>query len=104
MLLEPPLRYFDIRCRIDQHGVIKVADFGLTEDMYARNYFRCDKSKERSEEKLPIRWMAPESIEKNMYTERTDVVRLIFAYLHLFPLACIDFHVVNAFSYSGHLV
>ena len=51
--------------------MIKVADFGLTEDMYVRNYFRQDKSEG---EKVPIRWMAPESIENNIYTERTDVV------------------------------
>ena len=57
--------------------MIKVADFGLTEDMYVRKYFRCVKSEEGNEEKVPIRWMAPESIEKDMYTERTDVVRLI---------------------------
>ena len=63
-------------CRIDQHGVIKVADFGLTEDMYARNYFRRDKSEGGSEEKVPIRWMAPESIENDVYNERTDVVSL----------------------------
>ena len=54
--------------------MIKVADFGLTEDMYARNYFRRDKSEEGSEEKVPIRWMAPESIENDVYNERTDVV------------------------------
>ena len=60
--------------RIDCNGVIKVADFGLTEDMYGTNYFRREK-KEMSEEKMPIRWMAPESIEDNIYTEATDVVR-----------------------------
>ena len=54
--------------------MIKVADFGLTEDMYVRNYFRRDKSGEGSEEKVPIRWMAPESIENNIYNEKTDVV------------------------------
>ncbi|CAI8036666.1 Hepatocyte growth factor receptor, partial [Geodia barretti] len=27
-------------CMIDQYNVIKVADFGLSEDVYARNYFR----------------------------------------------------------------
>ena len=53
--------------------MIKVADFGLTEDMYARN-FRRDKSKEGNEEKVPIRWMAPESIENDIYNERSDVV------------------------------
>ena len=62
--------------RIDQHGVIKVADFGLTEDMYAQNYFRRNKSKEVKEEKVPIRWMAPESIENDIYNERTDVVSM----------------------------
>ena len=42
--------------------------------MYARNYFCCDKSEGGSEEKVPIRWMAPESIESDIYTEKTDVV------------------------------
>ena len=54
--------------------MIKVADFGLMEDMYVRNYFRCDKSEGGSEEKVPIRWMAPECIEINIYNEKTDVV------------------------------
>ena len=54
--------------------MIKVVDFGLTEDMYVRNYFRHDKSEEGSEEKVPIRWMAPESIENDIYNEKTDVV------------------------------
>ena len=52
--------------------MIKVADFGLTEDMYGTNYFRREGG---SEEKVPIRWMAPESIEEDIYTEATDVVR-----------------------------
>ena len=60
--------------RIDQCGVIKVADFGLTKNVYTRNYFRHDKSEEGSEEKLPIRWMAPESIENDIYNEESDVV------------------------------
>ena len=55
--------------------MIKVADFGLTEDMYGTNYFRREKGESGSEEKVPIRWMAPESIEEDIYTEATDVVR-----------------------------
>ena len=61
-------------CRIDRDGVIRVADFGLTEDMYSTNYFRRRQSVTGNEEKVPIRWMAPESIAENMYTEATDVV------------------------------
>ena len=60
--------------RIDRLVVIKVADFGLTEDMYCTNYYRRGKS--GSDEKVPIRWMAPESIEEDIYNEATDVVSL----------------------------
>ena len=56
--------------------MIKVADFGLTRDIYVRNYFGRDKIGEGSEGKVPIRWMAPESIEKGIFNERTDVVRV----------------------------
>ena len=65
-----------LHCRIDQHGVIKV---GLTENVYARNYFCHNRNDEGSEEKVPIRWMAPESIENHIYTERSDVVSIINA-------------------------
>ena len=47
----------------------------MTEDMFAKNYFHRDKSEGESEEKVPIRWMAPESIESDIYNEKTDVVR-----------------------------
>ena len=53
--------------------MIKVADFGLAEDMYGTNYFRRRKSVTDSE-KVPIRWMAPESIEDDIYNQSTDVV------------------------------
>ena len=50
-----------------------MADFGLTENMYGTNYFRRN-SEARHDEKVPIRWMAPESIERDIYTQSTDVV------------------------------
>ena len=68
-------------CRIDSSGVIKVADFGLTEEMYSTNYFRRRKSMSGSEEKVPIRWMAPESIDNNVYSEASDVVSFIHSCL-----------------------
>ena len=49
-----------------------MADFGLTEDMYGSNYYR--RSKSEREERVPVRWMAPESIEMSIYNEATDVV------------------------------
>ena len=53
-----------------------MADFGMTEDMYASSYFRRDKSEGGSEERVPIRWMAPESIENDIYNQNTDVVSI----------------------------
>ena len=57
------------------NGVIKVADFGLTEDVYGSNYYR--RSRSEAGERVPIRWMAPESIEMNVYDEATDVVSFL---------------------------
>jgi serine/threonine protein kinase len=57
-------------CMMDIHNVIKVSDFGLSEDMYAKNYFRQDKD---AAVKLPIKWMAPESLNDGIFTEKTDV-------------------------------
>ena len=65
--------------------MIKVADFGLTEDMYGRNYFRQRQSVTGSEDRLPIKWMAPESIENDIFTEATDVVSI-----YLFTLRQIE--------------
>lgn len=50
--------------------------------MYATNYYRQNEedkeSGTRNEERVPIRWMAPESIEGDLYNEKTDVVRKVF--------------------------
>ena len=74
--------------------MVKVADFGLTEDIYSTNSLHYQNNDESSEERLPIRWMALESIENNIFNEKTDVVSLICsrkASIH------------NTFMYSGHM-
>ena len=58
--------------RIDIHFVIKIADFGLSEDIYAKNYFR--QSGSDKSVKLPVKWMAPESLSDGVFSEKTDVV------------------------------
>ena len=59
-------------CRMDAGGLIKVADFGLSEDIYTNTYYRQEKSD--TPVKLPVRWMAPESIADGIFTEMSDVV------------------------------
>ena len=58
--------------RIDIHFVIKIADFGLSEDVYAKNYFRQSGSDKSI--KLPVKWMAPESLSDGVFSEKSDVV------------------------------
>ena len=69
-------------------GVIMVSDFGLTEDMYATNYFRKDSSESGNDEKVPIRWMAPESINSELYNEKTDVVSFFSCFVALSDKFC----------------
>ena len=57
--------------RIDESGIIKVADFGLAKDIYEKMYFREDM---KSGVKLPYKWMALESLQDGLFSEKTDVV------------------------------
>ena len=57
--------------RLDAGGNIKVADFGLSEDVYTTGYFRQGRD---DNVKLPFKWMAPESMTDGVFNEKTDVV------------------------------
>ena len=60
-------------CRIDSHFIIKISDFGLMEDVFLRQYFR--EGLEGEGKKLPVKWMAPESLSDGHFSEKSDVVR-----------------------------
>ena len=56
--------------------MIKVADFGLSEDIYARNYFKQGRDVDEGEApvRLPVKWMALESLNDGLFSEKSDVV------------------------------
>lgn len=55
-------------CMVGENRVVKIGDFGLTRDVYANDYYRRD-----TQGRLPVRWMAPESLSDNLYTSASDV-------------------------------
>ena len=57
--------------RVDESLNIKVADFGLTRDIYITDYYR-----QQSTGKIPAKWMAPEALNDKISNEKTDVVNL----------------------------
>ena len=59
--------------RIDENFLIKITDFGLSEDVFERNYFR-QESSTGDGVKLPVKWMAPESLSDGHFSEKSDVV------------------------------
>ena len=70
--------------RIDVNYVIKVADFGLAESVGTKDYFRQDKF---VAVKLPLKWLAPESLEDYIFSEKTDVVAISTIYVtNAFPI------------------
>ena len=69
---------YQIVCRISFNFVIKVADFGLAVNLGAKNYFRQKDTKI----KLPMRWLAPESMHDFLFSEKSDVVSLLTIYYY----------------------
>nr|XP_054922639.1 hepatocyte growth factor receptor-like [Dermacentor andersoni] len=56
-------------CMLSEDFIVRVADFGLSRDVYEKDYYSGDNKKT----KLPVKWMAPESLEKGIYGHKTDV-------------------------------
>ena len=77
--------YNDSLLRIDSHFLIKITDFGLSEDVFLRNYYREGVDGEMA--KLPFKWMAPESLSDGHFSEKSDVVGQLFfllTYVHVY--------------------
>jgi len=57
--------------RVDNQLNIRVADFGLARDVYASDYYR-----QQTANRLPVKWMAPETLIDRISNEKTDVVSI----------------------------
>ncbi|XP_076235899.1 insulin-like receptor-like [Calliopsis andreniformis] len=55
-------------CMVAEDLTVKVGDFGMTRDVYERDYYR-----KGSKGLLPVRWMAPESLKDGVFSSFSDV-------------------------------
>jgi receptor tyrosine kinase len=55
-------------CLVNKALRVKIADFGLSQDVYSNDYFRLGDS-----ELLPVRWMPPEAILYSKFTICSDI-------------------------------
>ena len=62
-------------CRLDSEGMVKISDFGLSEDIYTSGYFR---QTIKDGARLPFKWMPPESLKDAVFTFQSDVVSRFF--------------------------
>ena len=56
--------------RVNDRGIVKVADFGLSRQLISREYYKV----ENGATPVPVRWMAPECLAAKLFTTKSDVV------------------------------
>ena len=58
--------------RLDECLRVKVADFGLSRDVYINEYYAMNRTIP-----LPVKWLAPEALFDKVFSEKTDVVSFL---------------------------
>lgn len=72
-------------CRLDEKFTVKVADFGLARDVYDKEYYSVHN---KTGAKLPVKWMALESLQTQKFTTKSDVV-MYSSFLNFFSFTFI---------------
>ncbi|NXJ92815.1 RON protein, partial [Corythaixoides concolor] len=57
-------------CMLDETLTVKVADFGLARDVFGKEYYSIRRHRHA---KLPVKWMALESLQTQKFTTKSDV-------------------------------
>ena len=59
--------------RVNENRNVKISDFGLARDVYSCSYYR-----QTQDVRVPVKWMALESLHDRVYCTETDVVIIFF--------------------------
>uniref|UniRef100_A0A8C7RBR5 receptor protein-tyrosine kinase n=1 Tax=Oncorhynchus mykiss TaxID=8022 RepID=A0A8C7RBR5_ONCMY len=57
-------------CMLDESYTVKVADFGMARDVFDKEYYSVQ---DHRKAKLPVKWMAIESLQTQKFTAKSDV-------------------------------
>ncbi|CAH1787331.1 unnamed protein product, partial [Owenia fusiformis] len=90
-------------CMVSSDLTIKIADFGLSRDIYSDTYYM-DTTLSRP---LPVRWLAPESLRDGKYSSMSDVWSYGVLMWEVFtrggtPYAHVDSYAIKSYVLSGH--
>ena len=81
------LKCLFLRTRLDDEFSVKIADFGLTRDIYSKDYYK----QSNVTGKVPVKWMPPESLHDKISNEKTDIVScmcqcIVYMYVCMYVL------------------
>ncbi|XP_045419957.1 hepatocyte growth factor receptor isoform X3 [Lemur catta] len=88
-------------CMLDEKFTVKVADFGLARDMYDKEYYSVHN---KTGAKLPVKWMALESLQTQKFTTKSDVWSFGVLLWELMTRGAPPYPDVNTFDITVYLL
>ncbi|XP_024613567.1 hepatocyte growth factor receptor isoform X4 [Neophocaena asiaeorientalis asiaeorientalis] len=88
-------------CMLDERFTVKVADFGLARDVYDKEYYSVHN---KTGAKLPVKWMALESLQTQKFTTKSDVWSFGVLLWELMTRGAPPYPDVNTFDITVYLL
>ncbi|XP_063302921.1 hepatocyte growth factor receptor isoform X1 [Pelobates fuscus] len=88
-------------CMLDETFTVKVADFGLARDVYDKEYYSVHN---KTGAKLPVKWMALESLQTQKFTTKSDVWSFGVLLWELMTRGAPPYPDVNSFDITVYLL
>ena len=79
-------------------GIVKISDFGFACFLDGKTEIVA----ELPTDSKPLRWMAPEAFEDNLFNEASDVYVVVM--MNSVHFHCIQYFILVVFHIDGHLV
>ncbi|KAI0221570.1 Tyrosine-protein kinase transforming protein SEA [Lamellibrachia satsuma] len=86
--------------RVDEELTVKIADFGLSCDVYRTNNYRM----EDKHQPLPVQWMAIECLTLGVFTSKSDVWSFGVNLWELFTHGCSPYPDVDNFNIKSYVL